>query len=436
MSSTHAPIALLALTALIRKDLLLFAADRRALLLTLMMPVVLGAFFGFLFGGSGSGNQGTIAIGLVLQDRSDTSLKIAASLKADANLKVSEVSPEEATQRVRKGKLSAAVIVPAGFGDAASAAFFGTAGKPTLPILYDPSQGAALAMLKGILTQYIMQHVSSGALNGPSGLKIIDDSLAKLKDETAPDKIELRDFLASVKQYQQKVQAHSQANPGAVPQSGLAMPFATSDQPLSSGPKYNGYGHSFAGMSVQFILFMGVDAGIALLLLRRLGIWHRILAAPINLGTVLLSRILSTAILAFTLLCFVYLFAILVFKVEVAGSKLGFFGVALGFSLMTATFGLFIAAFGKTPEAARGIAVFATLLLVMLGGAWVPAFMFPQWLQTATLLVPTRWAVDGLDAMTWRGLGFDVALPSIAVLFGFTLLFGGLAIWKFKRELQ
>ena len=36
------------------------------------------------------------------------------------------------------------------------------------------------------------------------------------------------------------------------------------------------------------------------------------------------------------------------------------------------------------------------LLLVMLGGAWVPSFVFPGWLQQASLVVPTRWAVDGL----------------------------------------
>lgn len=42
-----------ALIALVRKDLLLFLGDRRALLLNLLMPIVLGAFFGYLFGGSG-----------------------------------------------------------------------------------------------------------------------------------------------------------------------------------------------------------------------------------------------------------------------------------------------------------------------------------------------------------------------------------------------
>lgn len=106
----------------------------------------------------------------------------------------------------------------------------------------------------------------------------------------------------------------------------------------------------------------------------------------------------------------------------------------MSFSLMTASFGLLIAAFGKTPEAARGLSVFATLVMVMLGGAWVPAFLFPQWLQTFTLAIPTRWAVDGLDAMTWRGLGFDAALAPIAVQIGFAVVFGSLALWKFRRE--
>jgi hypothetical protein len=32
---------------------------------------------------------------------------------------------------------------------------------------------------------------------------------------------------------------------------------------------------------------------------------------------------------------------------------------------------------GKTPEATRGLAIFATLIMVMFGGAWVPEFLFP-----------------------------------------------------------
>jgi len=67
----------------------------------------------------------------------------------------------------------------------------------------------------------------------------------------------------------------------------------------------------------------------------------------------------------------------------------------------------------------------------MLGGAWVPTFIFPAWLQKLTVIVPTRWAMDGLDAMTWRGLPLAAAVAPTFVLLGFAALFGALALVKF-----
>jgi ABC-2 type transport system permease protein len=108
--------------------------------------------------------------------------------------------------------------------------------------------------------------------------------------------------------------------------------------------------------------------------------------------------------------------------------------VLLAFGLLTAAFGLLIAALGGTPEATRGIAIVATLLMVMLGGAWVPTFVFPEWLQSATLVMPTRWAIDGLAAMTWRGLGVEAALAPIGVMLAFGAAFAGLALARFRWE--
>jgi ABC-2 type transport system permease protein len=186
-------------------------------------------------------------------------------------------------------------------------------------------------------------------------------------------------------------------------------------------------------MGVQFILFMGVDMGIGILLARRTGVWNRLLAAPVSMPLVLLARAASAAIIAFALLCAIFAVAMIVFGVHLS-SVPGFIGIALCFALLTAGFGLLIAAFGKTPEAARGLAMFATLVMVMLGGAWVPSFVFPEWVQKVTLVVPTRWAIDGLDAVTWRGLGLDAAAPAMAVQLGFAVVFTALALWKFGRE--
>jgi ABC-2 type transport system permease protein len=442
-----------ALIALIRKDLILYLKDKRALMLHLLMPVVLAAFFGSLFGGDGGGDSTSkIDLGLVVQDKSEQSQKIAAGLKTDKVLNVVELSQDEAQAKVRSGKLPVAVVIPAGFGEQASAALFSGRDKPQLPLYYDPSQSTVLAMVKGLLTQQVMQVTSASVMSGKN-TQATDQYLAELPAAASrsPEQAQLGDFLVSLKKFQdQRAAAQAaqtaQTAPAAAGDSaasavadaaaapgGMTIPYTTQEEALSSGPKYNGYAHSFAGMGVQFILFMGINLGISILLEQRQGIWSRLLAAPVSLSTIILGRAVAGAIIATGLMVAMFVCAVLIFKVQIT-SVPGFIGMAICFGLMTAAFGLLIAAFGKTPEAARGIATFATLILVMLGGAWVPSFVFPQWMQTATLVVPTRWAVDGLDAVTWRGLGLDGAAPAMAVQLGFAAVFGALAVWKFLKD--
>ncbi|MBK9625741.1 MAG: ABC transporter permease [Rhodocyclaceae bacterium] len=430
-----------AILALIRKDLILFVNDRRALILTVLMPIVLGAFFGYIFGGSGAKEVGKVDIAVVMLDDSNVAKKIATALKNETTFNVVELGVDEARLKVLKGKLSAAVVIPAGFGTASVKGLFGAGPKPEISLFYDPSQTAVLQMTKGLLTQHVMEIVTSEMTNGPAGQEFVSESLDKLEAVASkhPEQKPLREMLASLKAFQTDNLATANKAPSAstpaASAKGFTLPFTTKEEAMTSGPaKYNGYAHSFAGMSVQFILFMGIDAGISILLARRMGLWNRLLAAPISLSNLLAARALSCALIAFGLLCVIFSVAALVFGVRITGNLFGFLGVGVCFAIMTASFGLLIAAFGKTPEAARSMATFATLIMVMLGGAWVPSFIFPQWMQTATLFVPTRWAVDGFDAMTWRGQGMDVAAECMAVQIGFALLFGSLALWKFGAE--
>jgi linearmycin/streptolysin S transport system permease protein len=168
--------------------------------------------------------------------------------------------------------------------------------------------------------------------------------------------------------------------------------------------------------------------------MRRLGLWKRLRAAPLSRTMLLGSRIASGTLIASLLMTGIYAAGIAFFGVRIDGSLVGFLVIGIAFALLTSTFGLLIAALGKTPEATRGLAVLATLLLVMLGGAWVPAFVFPEWLQTATLFTPTRWAVDGLEAMTWRGQGIEAAFAPVAAMLAFSAVFALVAIKRFDWE--
>jgi ABC-2 type transport system permease protein len=177
---------------------------------------------------------------------------------------------------------------------------------------------------------------------------------------------------------------------------------------------------------------MGLDVGIALLMLRQSGLWQRLRAAPLSRAMLLGSRAVSAAVISGFILTVLFLFARIVFRVHIRGSVAGFIAVCAAFSLMTAAFGLMVAALGETVEATRGYAVMATLIMVMLGGAWVPTFVFPKWLQKITVVVPTRWAMDGWDGMTWRGLGFDSIILPVVILLAFTLAFGAVAVMRFR----
>jgi ABC-2 type transport system permease protein len=120
--------------------------------------------------------------------------------------------------------------------------------------------------------------------------------------------------------------------------------------------------------------------------------------------------------------------------VHISGSVVGFLMVAFSFSVLAATTGLMISALGRSVGATRGVAMFSVLILVMLGGAWVPSFLFPEWLQRVTEFVPTRWAVDGLDNMTWRGLPLHAAYLPTLILLAWSALFAAIAVWRFDWQ--
>ncbi|HEX3911970.1 MAG TPA: ABC transporter permease [Steroidobacteraceae bacterium] len=372
-----------AFRALVRKDIALFLRDRRALVVSVLTPIVVAAFFGFLFAPASGGSPiSRMKVGVVDLDQSALTRAVLESLSQDASLDIQVLPEGQAKELVRSGKLRAAIVFPKGFEPAATGALLGIGRMPDVKLLYDPSQSMIRPMVAGLLSQHVMQRLSRPNFIGNS----------------------------------------------------KPIPFNVDSIAVTAGARYNSYAHSFAGMSIQFILFMGIDAGIALLLMRQEGMWRRLRAAPLSRSVLLGSRVAGTTLIAIAILAVVYLVARVMFNVRIEGSVPGFAMVACAFALLAATTGLMIASLGRSVGATRGVAMFSVLILVMLGGAWVPSFLFPEWLQHVTEFVPTRWAVDGLDNMTWRGLPLQNAFAPAGILVAWSLLFALIAVWRFNWE--
>lgn len=423
-----------AIYALVRKDLRVFFRDRRALLMSFATPIILGAFMGYFFSGDTQAPS-KIPVALVDLDQSPISRKLTAALAADKALTLRAMDASGARESVRKGKSAAALILPQGFGETATRNFFRTQAKQTLILLVDPSRTTEAGLVRGLLAQHSMEAISGEVFGGESGLAMLKESADAVEADptiTGSTRKALKELYGNVATLNRNGAMSS--GPGA--SGGLSLPFELKEEAVTSktGVRYNGYAHSFAGMGVQFILFMGIEGGMALLLLRRSSLWARLRSAPVGRHSLLIARILSSAAIAAVLLLGIFGVARLAFGVRVLGSLPGFLLIVAAFALFTGAFGLLIAAVGRSPEATRGLSILATLFMLMLGGAWVPAFIFPPWLQKASLVFPTRWAIDGLEAMTWRGLGLGSAWAPAGVLLAFAVGMGLLAWIRFPFE--
>ena len=319
-----------AFRALVRKDIQLFFVDRRALLMSFAIPIAIGSFFGYVLGGAGDqSNQSKIPVLAVDQDASAISRDIVNRLSGEKALEVKPSNPSDARTAVRKGTATVAVIIPPNFGRDAGAAFFGPQQKPEIGVLFDPSHTAERAMVSGMLAGDVMQSVSKEMFTGQTGRAMVKDSLAQVEQSRGlpdEDKKSLEDLLRSVDHWNQ--QSEQSGDTGV--SRGLSMPFTTHEEAITArqNTQYNGYAHAFAGMVVQFVLFLGIDVGIGLLpQQRQRGLWKRFRAAPLSRGVLLGSRAVSAAILAFFVVQVNFLFAPLGFRaVRVEGSLLGFLG--------------------------------------------------------------------------------------------------------------
>jgi ABC-2 type transport system permease protein len=425
-----------AFLALIRKDLLLYFRDRRSMVMSFIAPIAIASFLAVALGGIGGPRRPSrVTLALVDEDHSTVSEAVYKNLSTSELLDLSRLDRATATEQVRAGKLSIAAILPKNFGASAARSFSqGGEGKPDLQILYDPSRLAERQIVEGVLTGKIVESVSAEVFAPPKGSGFFDEALAQFDKNPSVSpkrKEELKTLVDDLGWLQRR-----QAAGGPTGTTALSIPFTTSSEAVTArkGLQYDGVAHPFAGMGVQFILFMGIEAGVALLLQRQKGLWSRLRSAPVSKTVLLGSRALSSAVCAFLILVVMFLFARVVFGVHIEGSYAGFVLVGIAFASMTATFGLLIAALGGTPEGTRPIAVLATLLMTMLGGAWVPLFLFPQWLQNIAVVMPTRWAVDGLDSMTWRGLGFEAAVRPAEIVLLYAVIFGVIALNRFRWE--
>ncbi len=392
------PPKLVLILALAAKDWRLFLADRRAAVLGFAVPIVLASAFGIVFHrGAGQAGAPRLPLLIVVEDDGPFTRQVVENLLASPRVEAEVVSAADAEARVADRRPGVAVVFPKGFeelaawqpvGRAVPDAGGGPGGhsptyKPVVRILHNPLAESEGQWAGGVVSEVVMRRLA-------------------------------RDRLA----------------PWVGGDGGVSLPFAVEAEPVTGAghAAFNAYTHSFCGMTLQYLLFWGMESGLLLLRERQRSLWHRLRAAPVPLWAVLLGKAASTASIALLQVLATFAFGWAVFGVSVGGSWVGFALLAVGVSGLSAATGLLVAAVGGTEARARSVCILVILGVSMLGGLWLPSFVLPGWARDVALSLPTTWAMRGLDRVTWQGRGLGAVLPNVAMVAAFTAVFLAVAV--------
>jgi ABC-2 type transport system permease protein len=420
-----------AVLAMAGKDARLLLRDKGGAFVTFVFPFIYSVFFGLIFA-SRSGTGSTIGIVVVDEDGSDRSMAFIQKLEEAAEFRVSRATRDQATDAVRRGEKVAYVVVTEGFGEAAGQILFNR--RPRIDVGIDPARQAEAAMVKGMLTKYMFEMITTTFTDLPT----MKSQIASAKELVRQDedlgfvrRAMFDRFFTELDRFVTEMNTNDKTNSGAADQPAAPASALAGWQPMEietlevtrerTGPK-NSYEFSFPQGIIWGVLGCCASFGISLVTERTSGTLARLRVAPIGRTEILAGKAVACFGSTLALASVMMVVGRVVFNVR-PGSL-----VHLVVSLMliaTAFVGImmFLSILGKTERTVSGVCWAVLLGMAMLGGGMVPQFYMPPWMQSLGNISPVKWAILAMEGAIWRGFSTTEMLVPWVIL----LLFGAVS---------
>ncbi len=145
------------------------------------------------------------------------------------------------------------------------------------------------------------------------------------------------------------------------------------------------------------------------------------------------GHMLAMFTLTFLQTAMLVLFGQLALKVNYLHEPIGTLLVSIALGLWIASMGLLIGVIAASDEQVILYSMIAMFLFSALGGTWFPLESAGGAFAAIGKALPSAWAMNGLQNILIRGLGFEsVGLP-VVMLLAYAGLFFLLAVWRFRR---
>jgi ABC-2 type transport system permease protein len=387
------------------KDLAVLRREKEALFWIFLFPLIFALFFGFLTGGGG-GARGKLHLAVVDEDGSEGSRALLDKLSKSDSLVIQDTAAddqpltvEQARNSVRRGDLTAFLVVPKGYGETADS--FWQQGKP-LELGIDPARTAESGMLDGVLMQTIYSGLQDQFTDPKKAKANADKALAALDHAPNMDpeqKKLLKGFLGDL----EKVMGH--ANPQAAEHSPFAMQNKLKKVPVlleqESRPK-SAFEVTFPSSVTWGMYGCIITFAISIVSERTKGTLIRLRMSPLSWAEIVAGKGLACFLVSVFVAVVLMFLGHLLFGIRVENV------VGLGMAIVSAAFcytGLMmaLAGLGKTEKAVSGSAAAVFMPFAMIGGGMIPLAFMPAWMQTVSNISPTKWNIVALEGAIWRG---------------------------------
>ncbi len=199
-------------------------------------------------------------------------------------------------------------------------------------------------------------------------------------------------------------------------------------------------------IAMQVAVMTGMASGIGLVRDIEEGIFEKVMVSPMSTTAVFLGKTFSELLRIAVQIAIILVLGILI-GAEITTGILGIFGIiAIGllFSMVFISITTTISMITKDQEAMQSIMMPIMFPLLFLSSAFLPIEILPNWIQVFGKFNPVTYGVDaaraitlGKDVMTvlditsFNGM-WNTVIPSVIILLGFILVFGGLAVYTIR----
>ena len=399
------------------KDLLIVLKDKGALAVYFLMPLAFATMLGMAFGNAGN-EETTIEIAalLVNRDGGTYGATLAEGL-SDVDVLVLEevVSAVEADETVASGEVAAALVIPEDFSARIDA------GEPAqVTLIKDPTKQDEAAIVAGIANQAMTEIGLVGELR--YGIQAVLSENPEW-EEAGP---EMQQAVAAQTLGVMWTQVQAMRQNPVIAVRGEAVAGAEEMQPWDPITYY------VPSFTVAFAFFLVGQMANTLLLEKEAGTFRRLMAAPMQRGAIVVGKML--AYMGIVVLQVLVLFGVgrVVFDMSLGESPVALVLLTAGLATASAALGMLVGALSKSSEQADSVGTVLGFVLLALGGSIFPLFRAEGFIGIVSRLTPSAWGIEGFMGLVADGWTLVDALPNIAALFGFAVVFGAVAIWRFR----